>query len=153
MSVSQALQQAYNDGNATADGNRPGSLWDWTKPIGLTRFGPSVIGLLPQDGVPGPGRATLSELEFGGVPGEDGPPQERYDASVQNGWYSQLEEATPEKNKYYQAGVVTLGGKKILGTVHREGNHFRIWEPAGEVGSYLSFVRSSRAPLSSDFSA
>jgi len=152
MSVSQALQQAYNDGNATADGYRPGSLWDWTKPIGLVRLGPSDIELQPLLGVPGQGRATLSELE---VRGPRWPPQERYDASKQNGWYSKLEGATPEKNKYYQAEVVALGGKKIIGTVHWENNFSRIWEPAGEVGSYLSTVRSSRAPgaLSSDFSA
>ena len=37
--VSRALQQAYDDGNDTADGNRPGNLWDWTKPLGLTPIG------------------------------------------------------------------------------------------------------------------
>ena len=130
VAVSKALQQAYYDGNESANGNRPGSLWDWTKPLGLTMIGPSSIEPQPLNGVIGPGRATLSELEVDpNLPDLPAPPQERYEASMQNGWYSKLKEATPEKNKYYEAEVITNDRKKIIGTVHWTYNFSRIWKP------------------------
>ena len=70
--------------------------------------------------------ATLSELEWD--PAND-PPVDRDDVSKENGWYSELKKATPERNKHYLAEVITNDGKKIFGTVHWKNMYARIWLP------------------------
>lgn len=128
--VSKALQQAYDDGNDSATGNRPGSLWDWTKPIGLQRKGPSSIALQPLVGHPeDEGMATLSEIEWDPSNPATEAPVDRDDASKEDGWYLELKKATPERNKHYPAKVITNDGKIIFGTVHWKDIYSRIWLP------------------------
>ena len=58
------------------------------------------------------------------------PPEERVDASLENGWFTRLKNATPERNKLYPAEIITIDDKKITGTVSwTDSSRFRSWDP------------------------